>query len=150
MSQDAPAVDPLLDTAPCGFVSFADDGRVLAANATLLEMLGFAPDEVVGQHIEKILTVGARIFYQTHFFPLLRLHGKADEIFFLLRAKTGDDVAAIANAVRRERDSGWVTDCAMLRVRERQARPSPLPPSGRRKRPSLRRHVGVVASELVP
>jgi len=115
-----PELDPLLDTAPCGFVSFADDGRVVAANGTLLAMLGFAQEEVVGRSIETIFTVGARIFYQTHFFPLLRLHGRADEIFFLLRTKAGDDVAAIANAVRRERDGEWVTDCVMLRVSERQ------------------------------
>jgi PAS domain S-box-containing protein len=113
-------VEPLLDSAPCGFVSFADDGRVRAANATLLEMLGLTRDEVVGRHIETILTVGARIFYQTHFFPLLRLHGRAEEIFILLRAKGGDDVAAIANAVRRQRHDEWITDCVLLRVRERQ------------------------------
>ena len=96
------------------------DGTVRVANATLLEMLGFTSEDLVGKHVETMLTVGARIFYQTHFFPLLRLHGRAEEIFFLLRAKNGEDVAAIVNAVRRERDGVWVSDVVLMRVRERR------------------------------
>src|SRR6185312_14008599 len=102
-ASERPVLDPLLDSAPCGFVSFLDDGRVRVANRTLLEMLGYTLDEVLDKHIESILAVGSRIFYQTHFFPLLRLHGRADEIFLLLRGKSGEDVAVLANAVRRER-----------------------------------------------
>ena len=110
----------MLDAAPCGFVSFADDGTLRAVNATLLEMLGSARAELIGRHVESILAVGSRIFYQTHLFPLLRLHGRAEEIFLLLRAKGGEDVAALANAVRRERGGEWVTDCVLMRVRERR------------------------------
>jgi signal transduction histidine kinase len=114
------ALDGILDTAPCGFISVTDDSVVRIINATLLEMLGYERDEIIGQRLESVLTVGAKIFYQTHFFPLLRLHGHAEEIFMLLRAKSGDDVAVLVNAVRRQRASEWVTDCVLVRVRERQ------------------------------
>jgi PAS domain S-box-containing protein len=115
-----PLRDTLLDEAPCGFVSFADDGTVRLVNRTLLEMLGMSRETLVGRHVETTLTVGGRIFYQTHFFPLLRLHGRAEEIFLLLRAADGTEVGALANAVRRERDGEWVTDCIMMQVRERR------------------------------
>ena len=120
MADRAHVSDDLLDLAPCGFLSFADDGAVRVANATLLAMLGYAREEVVGAHVERLLTVGARVFYQTHFFPLLRLHGHAEEVFLLLRAKDGRDVGALANAVRREREGAWVTDCVLMEVRERR------------------------------
>jgi PAS domain S-box-containing protein len=110
----------LLDDAPCGFVAFADDGTVRAVNATLLRMLGASRDEVVGRHVEQLLTVGSRIFYQTHFFPLVRLHGRADEIFLVLRARDASEVAALVNAVRHERDGEWTTDCVLLRIVERR------------------------------
>jgi signal transduction histidine kinase len=113
-------VDSLLDTAPCGFISFADDGTIRAANATLRAMLGYARDELPGRRLESILNVGSRIFYQTHFFPLVRLQGRAEEIFLLLRAKTGDDVATLCNAVRRQRGGEWITDCIFMRVYQRQ------------------------------
>ena len=115
-----PIAGTLLDDAPCGYVVFADDGTIRAANATLLDMLGYARDELVGRHVESMLTVGARIFYQTHFFPLLRLHARAEEIFLLLRARDGTDVGTLVNAARRERDGEWRTECVLLRIVERR------------------------------
>jgi PAS domain S-box-containing protein len=112
--------DSLLDAAPCGFVAFIDDGTVRLVNRTLLEMLGMERDAVVGRHVETILTVGSKIFYQTHLFPLLRLHGSAEEIFLLLRSADGSEVGALVNAVRRERGGEWIVDCAVMRVRERR------------------------------
>jgi PAS domain S-box-containing protein len=116
----AAGLDPILDAAPCGFLAFADDGTVLHANATLLALLGYARAEVEGRHVERLLTIAGRIFYQTHLFPLLSLHGRADEIFLLLRPKAGGDVGALVNAVRRERGGRPVTDCVLVPVRERR------------------------------
>ena len=112
-------MDELLDTAPCGFVSFADDGRILAVNATLLELLGYARGELQGRHIEFVLPVAGRIFYQTHFFPLLKLHGRAEEVYFSLRGKNGTDVPMLASAIRRERGEAFVNDCIFMHIRQR-------------------------------
>lgn len=110
----------VLDRAPCGFVAFHDDGTVVAANATLGELLDIDAEELIGQSIEDILTVPARIFYQTHFFPLIKLHGRAEEIYFTLRARSGDLVHVLANAVRHEVDGSTRIDCVMLRIHARQ------------------------------
>jgi PAS domain S-box-containing protein len=113
-------VDELLNTAPCGFLSFGDDGKIRLINETLLEILGYTRGDIVGQHVESILTIGSRIFYQTHWFPLLRLHGHAEEIFILLRPRSGDDIGVLINAVRRERDDGLAYECVLMQVRERR------------------------------
>jgi PAS domain S-box-containing protein len=110
----------LLDAAPCGFVSFHDDGGIALINATLLQQLGYAREELLGRHVETILAVGSRIFYQTHLFPLVKLHGRAQEVFLLLRTKGGEAVGALCNAARRERDGAYVTDCVLMEVRERR------------------------------
>jgi phosphoserine phosphatase RsbU/P len=86
-AREGTGLGDLLDAAPCGFVSFADDGTITAANTTLAHMLGYARGELEGRRIESLMSVGARIFYQTHFFPLVRLHGHAEEIFLLLKDK---------------------------------------------------------------
>lgn len=114
------SVDDLLNAAPCGFLSFANDGTIELANVSLLDMLGYEREELAGWHVERILTVGSRIFYQTHWFPLLRLHGRAEEIFLMLRSKTGEDIGALVNAARREHATGVAYDCVFIRVRERQ------------------------------
>jgi PAS domain S-box-containing protein len=114
------ALGELLDHAPCGFASFADDGTITAANATLAAMLGYARADLEGARLEKLLTVGSRVFYQTHFFPLVRMHGRAEEIFLLLRAADGSDVGVLANVARRERGGAFANDCVFMRVAERR------------------------------
>ena len=104
-----------LDTAPCGFFSFGQDGKLLDVNQTLLEQLGYARDEVVGQHVEMLMPVGARIFYQTHWFPLLRMQGSAQEVYLFFRAKSGESVGMLSYA--KQRDDHF--DCVVVPVVER-------------------------------
>jgi signal transduction histidine kinase len=110
----------LLDRAPCGFASFGDDGNIVYINATLLDRLGFARDDLAGRQIEQIFGVGTKIFFQTHFFPLVSLHGRAQEVFLLLRARDGEDVGMLCNAVRTERGGRYMTDCVFMEVQERR------------------------------
>lgn len=114
------SLDPLLDRAPCGFVSFGDDSAVTLINATLLERLGYRREEVVGRHVEQLFTVGGRIFHQTHLFPLIKLHGRAQEVFLMLQAKSGEHVGMICNAVRSDRDGLVSNDCIFMEVQERR------------------------------
>jgi PAS domain S-box-containing protein len=112
-------MDALLDTAPCGFVSSADDGTMLEVNTTLAMLLGYTRVELEGWHIEKVLYPGARIFYQTHVFPMLRLHGRVEEIYVTLRTRDGRDVPVLMNGVRRERNGRTVNDSVFVRMIQR-------------------------------
>jgi PAS domain S-box-containing protein len=113
-------LDATLDALPCGFFSFDDEGTVAAANSTLAAMLGYDRAELVGRHVETLLTVAGRIFLQTHVYPLVRLHGKAEELFLLMRRVDGGDIGVLLNAVRHERDGKPFIDCAAMEVRERR------------------------------
>jgi PAS domain S-box-containing protein len=112
-------LDPVLDNAPCGFVTFADDGTILQVNLTLATLLGYTRAELLGWHVQKILPPGGRIFYQTHVFPILKMHGAADEVYIALRLKDGTDVPMLMNGVRRERDGATVNDCVFVRMIQR-------------------------------
>jgi PAS domain S-box-containing protein len=113
-------VEELLDTAPCGYLTFGDDGVVRLVNTTLLELLGHTRDQVVGAHFESLLTISSRIFYQTHFFPLLRLEGRAEEIFLTLRSSGGESVAFLAHAARRVRNGAESNECVFVPLHQRQ------------------------------
>ena len=112
-------MNDLLDTAPCGFLSFGDDGTITLANSTLAAMVGHDPASLIGLSIEKILSVGARVFYQTHFFPLLKLQGVAEEIYLTLRTGGGAEVPVLLNAACRDRGGETAFDCAVFPVRQR-------------------------------
>jgi PAS domain S-box-containing protein len=112
-------MDPLLDTAPCGFLTFTDDGTLVQVNTSLLDWLGYARDELEGRPLETILPIASRIFYQTHLFPLLTLHGRVEEVYFPLRDRDGADIPMLANAVRLTRQGGMVNDCVLVPMRQR-------------------------------
>lgn len=115
-----PSGSELWELAPCGLLSFQDDGTIVAGNATLADMLGVAASELVGRTIETLLTTPARIFYQTHFFPLIKLHGRAEEVYMTLRARSGAGVPVLVNAVRHEHEGQARIDGAFIRIRERE------------------------------
>jgi signal transduction histidine kinase len=112
-------IDELLNFAPCGYLSFTDDGLIVAVNFTLSELLEYPPDYLSGKIIDSILPIASRIFYQTHFFPLLKLHGKLEEIYFSLRAKQGNDIPMLINAVRRIQGESFVNNCIFIPIRQR-------------------------------
>jgi signal transduction histidine kinase len=97
-------MDTLLDTAPCGFLSVRDDSSIIIVNRTLQEWLSYSLDELQGQHIDTVLPAASRIFYQTHLFPLLRIHGHVEEVYFPLRRKDSGNIPMLVNAVRRDAD----------------------------------------------
>jgi two-component system CheB/CheR fusion protein len=108
-----------LDDAPCGALTFTDDGYIVAVNATLCRLLGYAVDELSGGHLQKILSPGGRVFYQTHFFPLLKLQGEVEEVYMALRGKAGDEIPFLVNARRTEKNGRAETDCILMRMRQR-------------------------------
>ena len=109
-------MDELLEAAPAGFLSFDDDGIILVTNRRMTERLGYQPGELEGRHIETILSAGGRIFYHTHFFPLLKMQGSADEVYFSLRSKEGEEVPVLTNAARRISGGKAFNDCVFVRM----------------------------------
>jgi diguanylate cyclase (GGDEF)-like protein len=114
-------MDALLDNAPGGFLRFTDAGVIVCANRTLLDWVQLSADAVIGQPITRLFSVGARIFYQTHVFPLLRLTGNATEIHLALRRADGRDVPVLVSAVRRECNGQMVSDMVLLTMHQRTA-----------------------------
>ncbi|WP_165958156.1 sensor histidine kinase [Segetibacter sp. 3557_3] len=109
-----------LDYAPCGFLEIDASGTITAINATFLDLLSYSEkNEIIGQHIEKLFTIASRIFYQTHFFPLVQLHGNAQEIFFTLKAKSGERLEVICNAVSKTRADTKIIQCIFIPITER-------------------------------
>ncbi len=112
-------MDQLLDTAPCGYVAFNDEGVIRTVNTTLATLLGYSPEELHGRKFESLLGVGARIFYHTHFFPVLKLQGEAEEVYLTLRSRSGQDIPVLTNGIRRERDGEMLSECVFVRMLQR-------------------------------
>lgn len=109
----------LADAAPCGIVEFTESGAILRVNDHLCAQLGYTRDEIRAFKFDQFLTMSSRVFHQTHFLPLLKLHGHAEEIFLTLRHKSEDPVPMLANATMRLQDNRHTIVCALMPVPQR-------------------------------
>lgn len=112
-------MDDLLNTAPCGFLSSTDDGKIMVINSTLLNILEYQSEELQGQHIESIMPIASRVFYQTHLFPLIKMHGKVDEIFLSLQTKSRNEVPVLINVIRRKRKGQFFNNWVFMPMHQR-------------------------------
>lgn len=105
LAPDDDAVD-LYERAPCGYLSTTLDGRIVRINQTLLEWLGRTTEELLGTMFVELLTAGGRIYHETHWRPMLTLHGSAREIALDLRRADGSTLPVLVNARVVETTSG--------------------------------------------
>ncbi|GEO06827.1 hypothetical protein AAE02nite_44910 [Adhaeribacter aerolatus] len=101
------SAEDLYENAPCGYVSFLPDGTIVKINKTLLNWLGYSRKEVISKKkFIDFLAIGGKIFYETHFTPLLKLQGFANEINFDLLPKENAPVPVLANTVQLRNENG--------------------------------------------
>ncbi|WP_037325453.1 PAS domain-containing hybrid sensor histidine kinase/response regulator [Salinimicrobium terrae] len=92
------SAEDLYENAPFGYVSFLADGTIFKINKTLLNLLGYKKEEVVQQKkIQTLFGIGGRIYFETHFFPLIRMQGFVKEVNFDLVKKDGSVFPALLN-----------------------------------------------------
>ena len=63
----------LYENAPMGYLSTLPDGRIVKVNRTFCTWTGRAAEDVLGLRFRDLLTVGGKVFHDTHLAPLLRL-----------------------------------------------------------------------------
>lgn len=99
--------DDLYEHAPCGNLSALPDGTIVKVNATLLGWLGYQREEIVGRkRFSELLTVGARIYYETHFAPLLVMQGEISGIALDLQAKDGTRFPVLTSSLTAADSAG--------------------------------------------
>ncbi|QLG39101.1 MULTISPECIES: sensor domain-containing diguanylate cyclase [unclassified Paenibacillus] len=112
-------MDIQLDMAPCGYFSISDAGIIKTANQTLLTMLGYERNEMLGRHIESTMSVTNKLFFHTYFYPYIQLYGHVDEMYFSFRTSDQQDVPVLLNGVRQTRNGESVIDCVVVVMRKR-------------------------------
>ncbi|MEU8984451.1 SpoIIE family protein phosphatase [Streptomyces sp. NPDC048309] len=100
------SAEDLYEHAPCGYLSTQLDGRIAKINTTLLDWLGYRRGDLVGRRtFADLLTVGGRLYHETHFAPLLRMQGEVSGIALELRTADGSRLPVlVTSTVKTGRD----------------------------------------------
>ncbi|HEX5781321.1 MAG TPA: PAS domain-containing protein, partial [Solirubrobacteraceae bacterium] len=94
------SAEELLEDAPCGYLSAAPDGTLLRVNRTFLRWTGYEREDLVGvKRFQDLLSVGGRIYHETHYAPMLRMQGIVREIAVDIVTADGRRLPVLVNSV---------------------------------------------------
>ena len=122
MPADIPfLLDPqaLFDGAPCGLVVTREDGTIVRSNQTFSHWIGCDAPDLVGRRFQDLLTMGGRIFHQTHWAPLMQMQGSVAEVKLDLLHRDKRIITMLLNGVRREHESGAFYELALFGTTDR-------------------------------
>ena len=101
------SAEDLYENAPCGYVSTLLDGKIAKVNSTLLAWLAHSRDELVGRRsFSDLLTVGGKIYYETHLAPLVSMQGEVGGLALELKTADGRRLPVLVNCVVKTNSSG--------------------------------------------
>ncbi|RDI18428.1 PP2C family protein-serine/threonine phosphatase [Lentzea flaviverrucosa] len=101
------SAEDLYENAPCGYLSTLMDGTIAKVNGTLLGWLGAGRDELVGRRrFSDLLTVGGRMYYETHIGPMLAMHGEAGGLALELKAADGSRLPVLVTSTVKKGGDG--------------------------------------------
>ncbi|MQA32659.1 SpoIIE family protein phosphatase [Modestobacter roseus] len=96
---DEDPADLYYEHAPCGYLSALPDGTVVQVNQTFCGWVGRPAGDVLGVRFADLLTVGGRVFTETHLVPTLRTQGVVREVALDVRRADGGTVPCLVHAV---------------------------------------------------
>ncbi|MBY3118756.1 PAS domain-containing sensor histidine kinase [Rhizobium leguminosarum] len=122
LAMPAEDLEDLYENAPCGYLSLQPDGRIVKVNRTLSTWIGIPAEQLLGKRLHDLLNTSGRIFYETHFAPLLRMQGFFNEIALDLVTVDGKKLPVLANAMERRAEDGALlfTRVTMFQAAERR------------------------------
>jgi sigma-B regulation protein RsbU (phosphoserine phosphatase) len=99
--------EDLYESAPCGYLSTLLDGTIAKINTTLLNWLGHQRGDLVGRKtFSDLLTVGGRLYHETHFAPLLRMQGEVSGIALELKTADGSRLPVLVTSTVKTGSDG--------------------------------------------
>ncbi|MDH6502078.1 sigma-B regulation protein RsbU (phosphoserine phosphatase) [Streptomyces sp. SAI-149] len=99
--------EDLYENAPCGYLSTLMDGTIAKINGTLLDWLGLEREAVVGRmRFTDLLTIGGKLYHETHFAPLLRMQSVISGIALDMKQTGGGRIPVLVSSVVKHGTTG--------------------------------------------
>lgn len=101
------SAEELYEQAPCGYLSTLMDGTIAKINTTLLDWLGLERSRVVGRmRFVDLLTVGGKLYHETHFAPLLQMKGEVNGIAMDIKSAGRQRMPALVTSKVKTSEDG--------------------------------------------
>lgn len=108
-----------LNNAPVGYLVLNHDGIMIESNLTFLQWMGYENEDLVGQHMESILTLANKLIFHSYFYPSINIEKKVEELFVNFRNQKGETVPFLLNAQLIEQEGVELIDCFLVKMKKR-------------------------------
>jgi PAS domain S-box-containing protein len=103
----ADSAEELYESAPCGYLSTLPDGLIVRVNQTFLDWTGYERAQLVRvRRFQDLLAIGSKIWYETHYAPLLVMQGHMREAALDFVRCDGRTIPALVNTTRKRDANG--------------------------------------------
>ena len=82
-----------------GFLIADAKGIIVKSNKRFAGWVNASADELTGKRFSDMLSIGGKIYYETHLWPLLRMQGFFDEVVVELNNSSGNKLRVLINAL---------------------------------------------------
>jgi phosphoserine phosphatase RsbU/P len=97
------SAEELFEEAPCGYLKTRPDGTIVRVNRTFERWTGLDRRQLLGiTRFQDLLSPGGRIYHETHYAPMLRMHGAVREIALEIVCADGSRLPVLVNAQMHE------------------------------------------------
>jgi sigma-B regulation protein RsbU (phosphoserine phosphatase) len=96
---DQESFEELFEDAPCGHLSSAIDGTILGVNRTFERWTGLDRTQLLAVRRFQDLLPRGRIYYETHYLPLLLMQNRLNGIALEIERADGSRLSALVNSV---------------------------------------------------
>lgn len=101
------STEELYEHAPCGYLSTLPDGTIVKVNQTLVDWTDIPRERLLsGRKFQALLAIGYRIYYETHYAPLLAMQGFVNEVAMDLIREDGRILPVLVNSRLKRDDKG--------------------------------------------
>ncbi|MBW8359653.1 MAG: PAS domain-containing sensor histidine kinase [Weeksellaceae bacterium] len=100
LSNDIPQTDAdqFFEESLSGFLIVDDKNKIIRCNKRIAAWLERSSEEILNKKFSDLLSIGSKIYYETHLAPLLKMQGFFDEILVELSNTSGKKLKIFVNA----------------------------------------------------
>ncbi|MFT5886019.1 MAG: PAS domain S-box-containing protein [Arcticibacterium sp.] len=92
----------LYNDSPCGYLFTMEDGTLIDVNDTFLAFTGYSREEIIeNKRFQDFLSIGGKIYFGTHFAPLLHMQGEVSQINLDFIRKDETHFPVLINAIKQ-------------------------------------------------
>lgn len=82
----------------CGFIIANAKGIIIRGNEKVIQWTGYSHEELKSKRFSDLLSIGGKVYYETHLSPLLRMQGFFDEVMLEIVHTSGTKMQVLVNA----------------------------------------------------